>query len=226
MALLTVHTDGSGVQLFHGDDASPRFKLLPRHLADGGVGYRGGTDAANTGLWRIDLHAPLARATARITNAWAHPPGLRVVDVQSLRPRATPQRHLSMLNPKLALGRLLCIDARLGEGKGGRRIRIRAWHAASADGAPGTGRILREWPLEPDGSFFADVPADLPLAFELLDAEGALLRRTVTPIWVRPNESRGCIGCHEPRDTVPPNLRPLAAGRRPVRVRGGAEAGS
>jgi hypothetical protein len=61
-----------------------------------------------------------------------------------------------------------------------------------------------------DGSFIAEVPADMPLGFETLDAQGHVLRSTPPVVWVRAGENRSCVGCHEPHAHSPHNLRPLA----------------
>ena len=64
--------------------------------------------------------------------------------------------------------------------------------------------------MQADGSFLAEVPADVPLGFETLDDNGRVLRREAPMIWVRPAENRSCIGCHEPHNRAPHNHRPLA----------------
>ena len=64
--------------------------------------------------------------------------------------------------------------------------------------------------MQADGSFLAEVPADVPLGFESLDENGRVLRHEAPMLWVRPAENRSCIGCHEPRNRAPHNQRPLA----------------
>jgi hypothetical protein len=66
-------------------------------------------------------------------------------------------------------------------------------------------RILGVAPVEEDGSFHLRVPAETPLAFQLLDAHGVALAGQDSWTWVMPGESRLCIGCHEDREMVPPN---------------------
>jgi hypothetical protein len=79
---------------------------------------------------------------------------------------------------------------------------------------------LGDVPLAADGSFFAKVPADTPLLIDILDANDKILVETVSPIWVRPKEIRGCVGCHEDPETAPPNRRPLAVLEDPVDLAG------
>ncbi len=65
-------------------------------------------------------------------------------------------------------------------------------------------------PLAPDGSFHVRVPADKPLAIQLVDGEGRSVVNEMSWIYVRPGERRTCIGCHEPKHTTPVNKETLA----------------
>ncbi|MBM3860228.1 MAG: hypothetical protein FJ395_11330 [Verrucomicrobia bacterium] len=58
-------------------------------------------------------------------------------------------------------------------------------------------------PLMPDGSFAVEVPADMAVAFQAVDAEGRSELNEMSWIYVRPKEVRGCIGCHQPRQATP-----------------------
>jgi hypothetical protein len=60
-------------------------------------------------------------------------------------------------------------------------------------------QILGYAPIEPDGSFNLQVPADTPLALSVLDAKGRSLQTHLNWIQVRPGERRTCDGCHSPR---------------------------
>ncbi len=60
-------------------------------------------------------------------------------------------------------------------------------------------QILGYAPVEPDGSFKLLVPADVPLAFSILDAKGRGIQTHLNWIQVRPGERRTCDGCHSPR---------------------------
>jgi hypothetical protein len=65
-------------------------------------------------------------------------------------------------------------------------------------------RFLGEVPVEEDGSFNVQVPADIPIELQLLDEHGMALR-SCGWIWVKNNEPRGCIGCHEDQELTPEN---------------------
>jgi hypothetical protein len=74
-------------------------------------------------------------------------------------------------------------------------------------------RLIGEAPVEADGSFNVEVPADTPLLLQILDERGLALR-TCGWIWVKPKETRGCIGCHEDPERIPENQYVMAL-RRP-----------
>jgi len=76
--------------------------------------------------------------------------------------------------------------------------------------------------LSPDGSFFLEVPADTPIAFQMLDGEGRPQLNEMSWIFVRPGETRSCIGCHESRGVAPPSAdkRIQAIKARPVKLIG------
>ena len=60
-------------------------------------------------------------------------------------------------------------------------------------------QILGYAPVEPDGSFKLQVPADTPLALAVVDAKGRGIQTHLNWIQVRPGERRTCDGCHSPR---------------------------
>ena len=58
-------------------------------------------------------------------------------------------------------------------------------------------------PLAADGSFAVEVPADTPIAFQAVDGEGRSELNEMSWIFVRPGETRSCVGCHQPRQLAP-----------------------
>ena len=65
-------------------------------------------------------------------------------------------------------------------------------------------RLLGEIPVEEDGSFSIEIPADTPIELQCLDADGMALR-SCGWIWAKNHEPRGCIGCHEDGELTPEN---------------------
>ncbi len=88
-------------------------------------------------------------------------------------------------------------------------------HPASATGFIPS-RILGEVPPATDGSVYLKVPADRPLRIQLIDQDGFAAMNERAWFWVRPNERRVCIGCHENRELSPPNRVSLATRREPT----------
>ena len=79
-------------------------------------------------------------------------------------------------------------------------------------------RALGTVPIERDGSFYVEVPADTPFRFQLLDENEGLVAHETAFNYVRPGERKGCIGCHEPKDASPPNHVPMAMRHPPYRA--------
>jgi hydrazine synthase alpha subunit-like protein/HEAT repeat protein/WD40 repeat protein/PBS lyase HEAT-like repeat-containing protein len=79
-------------------------------------------------------------------------------------------------------------------------------------------RILGQVPLEEDGSFYVEVPADTPLRFILLDADEQTIIHESEFNYVRPGETKGCIGCHEPKDDYIEPTLPMATQHPPARM--------
>jgi HEAT repeat protein len=77
-------------------------------------------------------------------------------------------------------------------------------------------------PLAADGSFSIEVPADVPLSLQAVDAEGRSELNEMSWIYVRPGERRSCIGCHHPRDVAPGQhvTVPQAASAEPLMLLG------
>lgn len=169
------------------------FALLSVHVDGTGVApYRG---SART---RALL---LAEDAAHDAGA-ANDPAWRTIECVPLAPQRKPQGHLSVVDPTKTTGDVFCIDVRPPGDTQSRRARFVELVAPP--------RPLGDVPLEADGSVFVRLPADTPLGLELLDAAGHVTHAQRTPFWVRPGETRGCVGCHEEPDTTPPNVRPIA----------------
>jgi len=70
-------------------------------------------------------------------------------------------------------------------------------------------------PVEIDGSIYLKIIADTPFRIRTLDKNGRVIDGSCTWLWVRPNERRGCVGCHEDAETVPKNRIPEAVKKDP-----------
>jgi hypothetical protein len=74
----------------------------------------------------------------------------------------------------------------------------------------GTVRVME------DGSFYLKVMADIPFRIRTLDEKNNVISDPCSWLWLRPNERRGCIGCHEDPELVPENRVALAVTKSPV----------
>jgi hypothetical protein len=158
-------------------------------------------------------------------------PRLSEIDPIPVVPRPLPHTMASQLPPKRQkTGRILCASVFTSDLPYDRkrvkyvRVLEGLFQPLSINAnANFRTRLLGTVPIASDGSFFVEVPADTPLRFELLDAAGAMLVHETAFTYVRPGETKGCIGCHEPKGTAVANAVPLAARRSPalcVRKRG------
>ena len=202
----------------------PREPAQALSLPEGGTLLRA-TAAADRSLLLIhrakDGTARAARLDAGGQSRDVSLPDLRGQHVRQLleavaAPR--PQGHLSRVDPTKTYGTWLGIDVKSGGAESATTLRVLAQdHSPFPTDAPFA--ILGTTPLFEDGSFYVRVPTDMPLRLQLLDPDGKVVRRSTTPYWVRPNEVRGCTGCHDPDDHTPPNVSPLAAQVEPVDLR-------
>jgi hypothetical protein len=134
---------------------------------------------------------------------------LEAVEVSAHPP---PMGRLSTLDFTKRTGKVLCLDVSFTRDTSDRDLPAPAATSVrvTAEILPGVVRPLGEVPVQADGSFLVEVPADVPLGFEMLGESGRTLRRQRPSMWVRPGENRSCVGCHEPPHRAPHNHRPLA----------------
>jgi hypothetical protein len=125
-------------------------------------------------------------------------------------PHRQPMGRLSTMDLTKSTGKILCLDANFSSDPADGKTPVTTHVRVLAQTSPGNISVLGEVPVQTDGSFLAEVPADVPIGFEALDENGRVLRHEAPMIWVRPAENRTCIGCHEPHNRSPHNHRPLA----------------
>ncbi len=249
-ALFAVHPDGTGVAAVHGFHGGPTWKLRPWQLGDGDLAFAGGEETGSLRWRRVDRRSPsgpavdfappgataLGRGAGDSVLAVAadglyaavdgEEPELLVAGVEAdevvaASPRPRPQGHLSMVDPEGDRGQVFAVDARPPGHGDAAALRVRSLSGADLEEA-----VLGTVELAADGSFFVEVPADLPLLFDVLDPEGRPIETSTTPLWVRPKEKRGCVGCHEDPELAPPNRRPLAVLDPPVDLTGASPRGT
>jgi mono/diheme cytochrome c family protein len=83
--------------------------------------------------------------------------------------------------------------------------------------------VLGTVPVAADGSAYFRVPSGISVFFQALDADGLAIQTMRTATYVQPGQTLSCIGCHEPRQNAPGNLRTLASRREPSKLTPGPE---
>ncbi len=142
------------------------------------------------------------------------PPTIRTQTVP-VAAHPAPRWYWSTLNEKAQAGYFICLDAALSADTPKGRfstapVKVRV---LALDTAIGKEKSLGDAPVEQDGSFYIAVPPDRSMRFELLNAQGTVMRAQKSWIWARPGEEHGCVGCHEDRAVAPENRWPLALRR-------------
>ncbi len=191
-----------------------------------------------------DQSAPIAvccfdAETGVCETLFAHP-GYHNVQAQVALPRPQPDGHSTVVDPaKYTTGVFYAMNCYETDGRMNpfltngtlKRVRViegisrpsSTGSANSANNASALGeslatysarRLLGEAPIETDGSFHIEVPADTPLLIQTLDDRGLALG-SCGWVWVKPRENRGCVGCHEDPELTPENKFVLSL-RRPA----------
>lgn len=173
-------------------------------------------DARNKGTWAIVRFDADTGTVAPVFDTHEY----HEVQAVAVQPRPRPDGHSTVVTTEDNYGTLYGLDcytadaARAGRLQPGEVKRVRLLEGVpTAPGVPAARRLVGEAPVEADGSFNVVVPADTPLLLQTLDDQGLALG-TCGWIWVKPKETRGCIGCHEDPELVPQNSYVLAL-RRP-----------
>jgi hypothetical protein len=119
--------------------------------------------------------------------------GDEIVEPVLVAARTTPKRHPSGLHD-WSYANLLALDTRLSR-EGDLRVAPASVRLEMQD-AQGRAVVTGTAPVEADGSFFVQTPADKPIRFALLNEKGAVLRQEHGWFWLRRGEQRYCTGCH------------------------------
>jgi hypothetical protein len=139
-----------------------------------------------------------------------------VLEVVVAEKHERPKKLPSEVDMGVKSGLLLCQDINVFQMK----------PAGSSDTFSGSSRIevlgidstMGTVQVEKDGSFYLKIIADKPFKIQTIDKNGNVLHGPCGWIWLRPNERRGCIGCHEDPELAPENKVPLAVKKPPVTI--------
>jgi hypothetical protein len=143
-------------------------------------------------------------------------PDYDVLDAVLVEEYARPKKLPSEVDMQVKTGLLFCQDINClnVQGQNGLSDIIKAGKIEIL-GVDTTYGVVE---VEEDGSFQLKVMADTPFRIRTLDKEGNVVRGPCSWLWLRPNERRGCIGCHEDPELAPENRVSLAIKKPPVIV--------
>jgi hypothetical protein len=169
-------------------------------------------------------------------------PDYHDVQAKAIYPRPEPDGRSSVVTEKDPDGKLYCLDVYISDldkpewmPRGTvKRLRfleglpctravqglpdIRASSGSCGGNTPVVQRrVLGEIDVEEDGSFNIEIPANIPIELQTLDADGMALR-SCGWIWARNHEPRGCIGCHEDGELTPENVLVKAVTRPSIKL--------
>ncbi len=143
-------------------------------------------------------------------------PGYDIIDVAEVMEKELPRKLPSEVDRQVKTGLLLCQDINFMYGIGSQKLpgRVKAdWIEIT-----GIDTTYGKVKVEEDGSFYLKVMADTPFRIRSIDEKGNTVSGPCTWLWLRPNERRGCVGCHEDPELAPDNRVALAVHKQPVIV--------
>ena len=141
-------------------------------------------------------------------------PGYDIIDVVAAGKYDRPKKLPSEVDLQVKTGLLLCQDINFTGFQS--TVNNHTTRKASMIEVLGTDSAYGIVPVEEDGSFYLKVIADTPFKIRTLDEDGHVIDGPCTWLWLRPNERRGCVGCHEDPELVPVNRIPLAVKTNPA----------
>jgi hypothetical protein len=137
-----------------------------------------------------------------------------VLDVIVVKKNKRPKKLPSEVDRTVNTGLLLCQDINFSD--------IQSVETSSSNSKAvkmevlGIDSSLGIVDVEKDGSFYLKVLADTPFRIQTIDEKGDIVHGPGSWIYLRPNERRGCVGCHENKEQVPENRQPLSIRKEPT----------
>ena len=141
-------------------------------------------------------------------------PDYHILDIVSVKPHERPKKLPSEVDMQVKTGLLLCQDINFKDPfLPDNSTSMRKALKIEVLGVDTTYGVVD---VEKDGSFQLKVMADKPFRIRTLDKDGNVVGGPCSWLWLRPNERRGCIGCHENPELAPENIVSLAVKKSPV----------
>lgn len=137
-----------------------------------------------------------------------------ILEVIAVETHERPKKLPSEVDKGVKTGLILCQNINVSEAQSS--VNTSALAKAYKIQVIGKDSTLGVVQVEQDGSFYLKVIADTPFRIQTVDDFGKVLNGPGGWIWLRPNERRGCVGCHEDPEMVPGNNVPLSVKKAPV----------
>lgn len=141
-------------------------------------------------------------------------PDYNILDIVRVKPYERPKKLPSEVDMQVKTGLLLCQDINFKDPF--LPDNSTAMSKALKIEVLGVDTTYGVIDVEKDGSFQLKVMADKPFRIRTLDKDGNVVGGPCSWLWLRPNERRGCIGCHENPELAPENIVSLAVKKSPV----------
>ena len=138
-----------------------------------------------------------------------------IADIVVVEKHQRPKKLPSEVDFGVKTGLILCQDVNYHDLTGSAGTGLSGVNRIRIIGKDST---LGEVNVEKDGSFFLKVIADTPFRIQTIDDKGNVVGKQCSWIYLRPNERRGCVGCHEDNEMVPENKVSMAVRQAPVNV--------
>jgi hypothetical protein len=168
------------------------------------------TDSETSALYEFD---PVKNTLGKMVSS---DPGYNIIDIVLAEEYERPKKLPSEVDMNVKTGLLLCQDINvLGFQPGSDKSFVPTASMIEVLGADSTYGIVA---VEKDGSFQLKILADKPFRIQTLDRQGHIVQGPSSWLWLRPNERRGCVGCHEDPELAPENRIPIAVTKVPVIV--------
>jgi hypothetical protein len=143
-------------------------------------------------------------------------PGYNILDAVLVEEYVRPKKLPSEVDMQVKTGLLFCQDINFLNVQGQNNLSdVSKAGKIEVLGVDTTYGVVE---VEEDGSFQLKIMADTPFRIRTLDKEGNVVNGPCSWLWLRPNERRGCVGCHEDPELAPENRVSLAIRKPPVIV--------
>lgn len=183
------------------------YSISPQQSGKLLVSYRS-SDADQYELYEFDME------NKTLGDAIYKDKGYNILEVVVVEKKLRPKKLPSEVDMSVNTGLLLCQDINFSDIAPVENTNLTS--KAVKIEVMGIDASLGIFDVEKDGSFYLKLLADTPFRLKSMDESGNVVNGPGSWINLRPNERRGCIGCHENNEQVPENRQPLSVKKDPI----------